>query len=108
MGTMKSANSLPTSDGAELQSAIVFCRIRSGFTGARLVSLPFSDHCDPLVASPDDLAVLNRTSAALADAAGVLGVDPGAATLAELEAREAAREAALGARRSLRRLAGAS
>ena len=77
--------------------------------------------------SPDDLAVLNRTSAALADAAGALGVDPGAATLAELEAREAAREAAtlaeleaqeaareaarevaLGARRALRRLAGAS
>jgi len=58
--------------------------------------------------SPDDLAVLNRASAALTDAAGALGVDPGTATLAELEAQLAAREMALGARRALRRLAGAT
>ncbi len=88
-----------------------------GRLGAALVSFSTAQAALPRVEaalsagsapSPDDLAVLNRASAALADAAGALGVDPGAATLAELEAREAAREAALGARRALRRLAGAS
>jgi hypothetical protein len=34
--------------GAELQNGIVFCRVSSGLTGSRLVSLPFSDHCEPL------------------------------------------------------------
>jgi hypothetical protein len=57
---------------------------------------------------PEDLAALHRATAALADAAGALGVDPAAATLAELEAQLAAREAALGTRRALRRLAGAT
>ncbi len=39
-----------TSDAQqELRNAIVFCEIRSWLTGRRLVSLPFSDHCDPLV-----------------------------------------------------------
>ena len=43
---------------AELTSGVVFCKVRSWLTGCRLVSLPFSDHCDPLVESPvefDDL-----------------------------------------------------
>jgi CelD/BcsL family acetyltransferase involved in cellulose biosynthesis len=35
--------------GACLTNAIVFCEIRSWLTGRRLVSLPFSDHCDPLI-----------------------------------------------------------
>jgi hypothetical protein len=34
--------------GVTLQNAIVFCRVESSLTGQRLVSLPFSDHCDPL------------------------------------------------------------
>lgn len=34
---------------AELTSGIVFCKVRSWLTGRRLVSLPFSDHCDPLM-----------------------------------------------------------
>jgi hypothetical protein len=34
---------------AELRNALVFCRIRSWMTGRRLVSLPFSDHCEPLI-----------------------------------------------------------
>jgi Acetyltransferase (GNAT) domain len=34
---------------AELTSGIVFCKVESWLTGRRLVSLPFSDHCDPLV-----------------------------------------------------------
>src|SRR5215467_14482639 len=33
---------------AELTNAMVFCRIESWLTGRRLVSLPFSDHCEPL------------------------------------------------------------
>lgn len=37
--------------GQELVNGIPFCRIRSWFTGRRLVSLPFSDHCQPLVES---------------------------------------------------------
>jgi len=35
---------------ADLQNAVVLCRVNSWLTGRRLVSLPFSDHCDPLVA----------------------------------------------------------
>jgi CelD/BcsL family acetyltransferase involved in cellulose biosynthesis len=34
---------------ADLDNGIVFCGIQSWLTGSRLVSLPFSDHCDPLV-----------------------------------------------------------
>src|SRR5262245_27771741 len=33
--------------GEELQNAILGCRINSWLTGRRIVSLPFSDHCDP-------------------------------------------------------------
>lgn len=33
----------------ELKNAILFCAVRSWLTGSRLVSLPFSDHCEPLV-----------------------------------------------------------
>jgi hypothetical protein len=43
------------SPGATLTDGFVFCRIKSWLTGRRFVSLPFSDHCDPLVDSPDDL-----------------------------------------------------
>jgi hypothetical protein len=39
---------------AALRNAMVFCQIRSWLTGRRLVSLPFSDHCDPLVDNADD------------------------------------------------------
>ena len=35
--------------GSELENGIPFCRIKSWLTGRRLVSLPFSDHCEPLV-----------------------------------------------------------
>jgi hypothetical protein len=36
-----------------LEDGLVFCRIRSFLTGKRLVSLPFADHCDPLISSPE-------------------------------------------------------
>lgn len=44
----------------DLENGLVFCRIRSWLTGSRLVSLPFSDHCDPLCESMQDLDFLLR------------------------------------------------
>ena len=44
--------------GEELKNALVFCRVRSWLTGSRLVSLPFSDHCEPLTESPERLTAL--------------------------------------------------
>lgn len=38
-----------TPPNRDLENAVVFCRINSWLTGRRLVSLPFSDYCDPLV-----------------------------------------------------------
>jgi predicted N-acyltransferase len=37
---------------------VVFCQINSWLTGRRLVSLPFSDHCQPLVDRREDLQAL--------------------------------------------------
>jgi lipid II:glycine glycyltransferase (peptidoglycan interpeptide bridge formation enzyme) len=48
-----------TSPGATLANAVVFCRVRSWLTGSRLVSLPFSDHCQPLIDAPDLEVVLD-------------------------------------------------
>ena len=44
--------------GNELTNGIVFCKVRSWVTGNRLVSLPFSDHCQPLVDRTEDLGYL--------------------------------------------------
>ena len=44
--------------GDELRNTLVFCVVRSWLTGRRLVSLPFSDHCEPLVDDPDELRTL--------------------------------------------------
>ncbi len=41
-----------------LANGLLLCRIQSWLTGSKLVSLPFSDHCDPLVQSRADLDVL--------------------------------------------------
>lgn len=41
-----------------LLNGIVLCGVRSWATGCRLVSLPFSDHCDPLVDDTRDLEAL--------------------------------------------------
>jgi GNAT acetyltransferase-like protein len=49
--------SSPTND---LKDALVFCRINSWLTGRRLVSLPFSDHCDPLCDSFENEEFLNN------------------------------------------------
>lgn len=44
--------------GADLTSGVVVCQIRSWLTGHRLVSLPFSDHCEPLADTQDALNAL--------------------------------------------------
>jgi CelD/BcsL family acetyltransferase involved in cellulose biosynthesis len=40
---------------AELTNGVPLCRVKSVFTGARWVSVPFSDHCEPLASSPIEL-----------------------------------------------------
>ena len=39
----------------ELSNGLVYCRVKSWLTGPRLVSVPFSDHCDPLVDNAEEL-----------------------------------------------------
>src|ERR1700693_3185104 len=46
------------SEGKELTDAIPFCHVRSWLTGSRLVSLPFTDHCQPLTNPSVDLQSL--------------------------------------------------
>jgi CelD/BcsL family acetyltransferase involved in cellulose biosynthesis len=38
-----------TPPGKRLENGIVFCEVKSWITGNRLVSLPFTDHCEPLL-----------------------------------------------------------
>ena len=38
-----------------LDNGLIFCRIKSRLTGWRFVSLPFSDHCEPLVNNSHEL-----------------------------------------------------
>lgn len=52
-----------SSTGTPLENAVVCCRVNSWLTGRRLVSLPFSDHCAPLV---DDETEKNEMLVALA------------------------------------------
>jgi CelD/BcsL family acetyltransferase involved in cellulose biosynthesis len=47
--------------GSELQNGLVLCRVNSWLTGCRLVSLPFSDHCDPLVDDETEIKALLST-----------------------------------------------
>lgn len=44
--------------GMRLTNGLVFCRIESWLTGRRLVSLPFSDHCEPLMDGPDEIEAI--------------------------------------------------
>src|SRR5688572_27982229 len=44
-----------TSAGATLDNGLVACEVK-GWASRRLVSLPFSDHCDPLVENSADLS----------------------------------------------------
>jgi len=44
--------------GEPLQNGVLFCRVSSWLTGKRLVSLPFSDHCDPLFENSEEYDVI--------------------------------------------------
>jgi hypothetical protein len=44
--------------GAALQNGLLYCRVNSWLTGKRLVSLPFSDHNEPICDGPEDLCAL--------------------------------------------------
>ena len=48
------------SAGAPLLNGIVFCEVSSWITGKRMVSLPFSDHVDPLLNDTCDSPELER------------------------------------------------
>lgn len=41
-----------TAPGQPLDGGLLLCRVSSRITGTRLVSLPFADHCEPLLADP--------------------------------------------------------
>jgi CelD/BcsL family acetyltransferase involved in cellulose biosynthesis len=41
-----------------LSNGVVLCRVNSWITGRRLVSVPFSDHCEPLVDNEGDLKAI--------------------------------------------------
>jgi CelD/BcsL family acetyltransferase involved in cellulose biosynthesis len=47
-----------TPSGAPLQNGIALCRVNSWLTGRRMVSVPFADHCEPLVDDAADLHAL--------------------------------------------------
>ena len=44
--------------GGGLENGLVCCRVESWLTGRRLVSLPFSDHCEPLLNHPAEADAL--------------------------------------------------
>ena len=44
--------------GTALRWAVGFCEVQSWLTGSRLVSMPFSDHCDPLTEEGEQLAIV--------------------------------------------------
>jgi CelD/BcsL family acetyltransferase involved in cellulose biosynthesis len=44
--------------GKALQNGLVLCDVNSWLTGQRLVSLPFSDHCEPLVDRQEDFQAI--------------------------------------------------
>jgi hypothetical protein len=48
---------LTTTGQGPLENGLALCRVRT-WTSQRIVSLPFSDHCDPLVDRPDDLSAM--------------------------------------------------
>ncbi len=56
-------------------AAVPLFLVRSWFTGKRLVSLPFSDYCNPLVRSSDDFALLLRQAQQVASDSGAKQVE---------------------------------
>jgi CelD/BcsL family acetyltransferase involved in cellulose biosynthesis len=48
------------SPGESLTDGIVLCRVASWLTGTRMVSLPFADHCEPLIGDSGDRQLLSK------------------------------------------------
>ncbi len=46
--------------GEALNDGVVLCRVSSWITGTRFVSLPFADHCEPLLGDPAESPVLHE------------------------------------------------
>jgi CelD/BcsL family acetyltransferase involved in cellulose biosynthesis len=63
-----------TSPTPILQNGVVVCRVK-GWMSRRLVSLPFSDHCDPLVDASDNLSEMLALLADEAQTAGWRSVE---------------------------------
>jgi len=59
-----------SSPATELRNGLVFCHVKSWLTGHRLVSLPFSDHCEPLCDSAEEIDALIRYSQAVLERQG--------------------------------------
>jgi hypothetical protein len=59
-----------SSPTTELRNGLVFCHVKSWLTGHRLVSLPFSDHCEPLCDSSEEMDSLIRYSQAVLERQG--------------------------------------
>jgi CelD/BcsL family acetyltransferase involved in cellulose biosynthesis len=57
-----------TPAGSPLKNALLFCEVHSSLTGKRLVSLPFSDHCEPLVGDSKELDALLEAATKSVDA----------------------------------------
>lgn len=55
-----------TAPGQKLENALALCRVESWLTGRRLVGVPFSDHCEPLVTCPQELESLLAGAARVA------------------------------------------
>ncbi len=49
----------------ELRNGLLFCRIRTWLTGSRMVSLPFSDYCEPLCDSAEFNVLVRYLQSAL-------------------------------------------
>lgn len=45
-------------DSGPVRNGVLLCEIKSWLTGSRMVSLPFSDHCEPLVDSSTDTSTI--------------------------------------------------
>jgi hypothetical protein len=56
-----------SSPAGELKNGLLFCDVHSWLTGRRLVSLPFSDHCEPICDSTEEMKTLIRQSQSAVD-----------------------------------------
>ncbi len=50
-----------TSDSGEIAAAIPVCAVESWLTGKRFVSVPFADHCEPLITTSVEMQALIET-----------------------------------------------